>query len=308
MSDRTTSLSGDRPFRHREGLGLRRAQAVWAYIFIAPFCLAFILFAVGPYIYALILSFQQYSGFGEATWVGFSNYVAILRYHIFWTELGNTVFYWLAHAIPLIPISFGLAYLVRSRMVRGQRFWKPVIFMPQVMSVVAVALVFQTLFSQQYGVVNQLFHLHINWLEDFAYTRWVVVLLLVWSGLGFWFVVFLAGLSAIDPSLEEAAIVDGASGWQRLRHVIIPLMRNVLLFAFAIDAITSMRVYTGPNVLVSRAGLADPAVGPILNLLVTNMQGGSFGQSAAVGWLLFLVTVAVSALVFGLFRLTGRDR
>jgi ABC-type sugar transport system permease subunit len=173
------------------------------------------------------------------------------------------------------------------------------------MTIVAVSLVFQTLFSTQYGVVNQIFHTHIQWMENYAITRWVVVLMLVWQGLGFWFVVFLAGLTSIDPSLEEAAIVDGASVWQRLRFVIIPLMRNIFLFAFAIDAISSMRLYTQPNVLVSRASLADPEVAPLLNLLVSNLQGGSFGQSAAVGWLLFIITIAITAILFGVFRVTG---
>jgi ABC-type sugar transport system permease subunit len=285
----------------------RRKQALWAYLFIAPFCLIFLLFNVGSYIYSFFLSFHRYAGFGDAVPVGLSNYIAILQYHVFWTELGNTIFYWLAHALPLIPLAFLLAFLIRSHFIKGQRFWKPVIFLPQVITIVAVSLVFQTLFSTQYGVVNQLLHLKIGWLENFAITRWVVVLLLIWQGIGFWFVVFLAGLTSIDPSLEEAAIVDGASVWQRLRYVIIPLMRNIFLFAFAIDAINSMRLYTQPNILVSRASLADPEVAPILNLLVTNLQGGSFGQSAAVGWLLFVVTILITTILFGVFRSTGAD-
>lgn len=305
-----SALQGQRSEARRQTARRSRAgrrQAMWAYLFVAPFCLVFLLFNVGPYIYSFVLSFEHYSGFGIARSAGISNYISILQYHVFWTELWNTIFYWLAHAIPLIPLAFFLAFLIRSRFIRGQRFWKPLIFLPQVMTIVAVSLVFQTLFSTQYGVVNQLFHLHIAWLEEYSITRWVVVLLLIWQGLGFWFVVFLAGLTSIDPTLEEAAIVDGASVWQRLWYVIIPLMRNIFLFAFAIDAIGSMRLYTQPNVLVSRASLADPSIAPVLNLLVGNLQGGSFGQSAAVGWLLFIVTIFITALMFGIFRATGGD-
>ncbi len=286
---------------------IRWKQALQGYLFIAPFCLIFLLFGVGPDIYSFVLSFERYAGFGTATPVGLSNYLTILQYHVFWTELGNTIFYWLAHALPLIPLAFFLAFLVRSRLIKGQRFWKPVIFLPQVMTIVAVSLVFQSLFSTQYGVVNELFHAHIAWLEDYSLTKWVVVFMLIWQGLGFWFVVFLAGLTSIDPSLEEAAIVDGSSVWQRLRYVILPLMRNVFFFAFTIDAISSMRLYTQPNVLVSRASLADPEVAPLLNLLVTNLQGGSFGQSAAVGWLLFVITIAISLIMFVVFRGAGGD-
>ena len=305
LADKDLRIRGaQRPRRSSQRL---RKQALWAYLFIAPFCLIFLVFSVGPYIYSFVLSFDRYAGFGTATSVGFSNYLSILQYHVFWTELWNTIFYWLAHAIPLIPIAFLLAFLVRSKLIKWQYFWKPLIFLPQVMTIVAVSLVFQTLFSTQYGVVNQVLHTHIPWLEDYTLTRWVVVLMLIWQGLGFWFVVFLAGLTSIDPSLEEAAIVDGASVWQRLRYVIIPLMRNIFLFAFAIDAIGSMRLYTQPNVLVSRASLADPAVAPLLNLLVSNLQGGSFGQSAAVGWLLFIITIVITAILFGVFRVIGGE-
>lgn len=283
----------------------RLRQILWAYVFIAPFCVIFLLFNVWPYAYSLILSFERYSGFGNATSVGFSNYGAILGYHVFWSELGNTLFYWLTHAVILIPLSFGMALLVRSRLIRGMRFWKPIIFLPQVMTIVAVSLVFQTLFSTQYGVINQLFQLHLAWLQDPTFARWVVVLLLVWQGLGFWFIVFLAGLTSIDPSLEEAAIVDGATAWQRLRFVIIPLMRNIFLFAFAIDAINSMRLYTQPNVLISPSSPLDPRIAPVLNLLVTDLNGSVFGQSSAVGWLLFITTIVISALIFGIFRATG---
>ena len=291
----------------RRSSHMLRREAWWAYLFIAPFCLLFLIFSIGPSIYSFVLSFDRYAGFGTAIPVGLHNYISILQYHVFWTELWNTIFYWLAHAIPLIPIAFLLAFLVRSKLIKGQRFWKPVIFLPQVMTIVAVSLVFQTLFSTQYGVVNQVFHTHIQWMENYSITRWVVVLMLIWQGLGFWFVVFLAGLTSIDPSLEEASIIDGASVWQHLRYVIIPLMRNIFLFAFAIDAIGSMRLYTQPNVLVSRASLADPQIAPLLNLLVSNLQGGSFGQSAAVGWLLFIITILITAMLFGVFRVTGGE-
>jgi ABC-type sugar transport system permease subunit len=87
----------------------------------------------------------------------------------------------------------------------------------------------------------------------------------------------------------------------------VPLLRDVFLFAFVIDAIGSMRLYTEPNILTAGPGTADPAVAPMLNLLVTNLNDGDFGQSAAVGWLLFLVTLAISAVQFAIFRSKSRE-
>lgn len=279
----------------------RLSESLPGYLFILPFLIIFAIFSVWPDIYAFILSFQHSRGFGKTTWVGVHNYRAILTYGVFWTQLRNTMFYWVAHAVPLIPLAFALALLVRSTVVRMKEFWKAIIFLPQVMSIIAITLVFQTLFSTQYGVVNQVFGTNVAWLTDFGVTRWIVVLMLVWHGLGFWFVVFLAGLSSIDPALDEAAIIDGANAWQRTRLITLPLMRNVFLFAFVIDGINAIPLYTQPNVLVSRT-LAPPDVGPVMNVLVSNVQGTNFGLSSAVGWLLFIATAILSALIYLISR------
>lgn len=275
------------------------------YLFLLPFFLLFLVVTIGPYGYALILSFFRYRGYGTATFVGMENYLSVLQYHVFWTELGNTLFYWAAHALPLLIIAFLLACLVRWKFIRGAKIFKPIIFLPNILAIVAVSLVFQNLFATQYGVVNQLFHITLPWLETAALSRWVVVLLLIWRNLGFWFVIFLAGLTTISPALDEAATIDGATAWQRLRFVTLPLMRPIFFFAVLYDAITSMRLYTEPNVLTAGGSLAQPDAAPVLNLLVTNLNAGSFGASSAVGWLLFVVTIVVAGVIFGIFHATG---
>ena len=277
-------------------LSPRRRRIHWRrafipYLFISPFIAFFLIFNIYPDGYSLVLSFYRYRGYGTMRYIGWDNYSAILHYHVFWTEFENTIFYWLAHAIPLIPLSFLLALLVRSRLIKGQRFIRPIIFLPQVIAIVAATLVFQNLFSTQYGAINSIFHTKVEWLQNFDIARWVIVILLIWRGLGFWFVVFLAGLTSINPELEEAAIMDGASTWARTMFVIVPLMRNVFLFAFVIDAINSMSLFTEPNILTAGPNMADPQVAPMLNLLVTNLNDGDFGQSAATGWILFAVTL-----------------
>lgn len=236
------------PPRSRSPIGHQRVSGLG---FVMPFLVIFGIFSIWPDIYSLILSFQQYAGFGPHVPVGLANYRALFAYSAFWTEVGNTLFYWAAHAVIVIPLAFVTAMVLRSKMVRGTKFWKPLIFLPQVMSIVAVSLVWQTLFSTNYGVINTVFGLHVAWLTDYALARWIVVLLLVWQGLGFWFVVFLAGLTAVDPEIIEAAIVDGAGAFRRTISVIVPLMRRVLLFAIVIDAIGSMALYTQPNVLLA---------------------------------------------------------
>jgi ABC-type sugar transport system permease subunit len=291
----------------RQGLQQRRAAGLKGYAFIAPFLVLFIFFSAFPDVYTLVLSFQHYAGYGSATAAGLQNYDALLHYPVFWTELENTLEYWVLHAVILIPVAFVLALVVRSKSVRGKSTWRAIIFLPQVMSIVAVTLAFQVMFASPYGAINHLFGLHVDWLTDFAVTKWVVVALLVWQGLGFWFVVFLSGLTSIDPAVEEAAMIDGAGVVRRAISIVAPLMKNVFLFAVVIDAITSMALYTQPTVLAASQGVLDPSVAPLSSLVVLNLQSSSFGESAAAGWLLFLLTIIVSVAVFGSFWLFDRS-
>jgi len=279
---------------------VRRRKIRWGdtlapYLFITPFLLSFIILFIGPAAYSFILSFYRYKGYGTATFLGLDNYKTILTYHVFWTELRNTVFYWLAHVIVLMAAAFLMAVLVRSTLISHKNVYKPLIFLPNIVATVAIGLVFQSLFGTEYGVINNLLGTKIPWLQDYGYARWVVVFLLIWHGIGWWFVIYLAGLTTINPEVEEAATVDGASGWQRLRYVTLPLMRNTFIFAFVIDAISSFRIFNQPNVLVARGGnLANPEMAPVLNMLVTDLRAARFGSSAAVGWILFLLVLVVS--------------
>jgi ABC-type sugar transport system permease subunit len=273
------------------------------YLFISPFVVSFLVLFVGPALYSLVLSFYRYKGYGKATYVGFDNYRSILDYHVFWTALKNTIFYWLAHVIPLMVISFLLALLVRSKLIKYKSFYKPIIFLPNVVVTVGAALVFQSLFGSEYGVINNLLGTDIRWLDDPSLRKWVVVFLLVWQGVGWWFVVYLAGLTGINPDIEEAALVDGASARQRLFSVTIPLMRSTFLFAFVFDAINSLRLFTQPNVLVARGGsLAPNDMAPVLNLLLRNLRAAQFGQAAAVGWIIFVIIAGITIFQFRLFR------
>jgi ABC-type sugar transport system permease subunit len=278
------------------------------YLFISPFILAFLVLFLGPALYALVVSFFRYAGYGEMTFIGLYNYTATLDYRLFWMGLRNTVFYWIAHVIPMMAIAFGLALIVSNRYIQFKRFFKPMIYMPQLVTSVASALIFSSFFGMEYGVLNQLLGVKIPWLIDVNLARWAVVILLVWHGIGYWFIVFLAGLTSINPEIIEAAIVDGASAWTRLIYVILPLMKNTLLFAFVIDAIGSLRIFTEPNVLMAqRQRLAPYEIAPVINVLFSSLGAARFGQAAAVGWIVFIITIGVSFVQFRLFNTMNKE-
>lgn len=294
----------------RVGTGIKRTKRrkPWTdrlvpYLFVAPFLLAFIVFFLGPAVYSLVLSFFRYKGYGTAKWIGLWNYQAILRYKVFWQGVSNVFFYWIAHAIPMMIIAFMLAVLISSKLVKHKSVFKPIVYMPQIVASVASALLFKNFFGTRYGILNSALGLTIPWLDDMNLARWAVVIMLIWRGTAYWFVIYLAGLTSISVEVVDAAIVDGANAWQRMTRITIPLMRSSFLFAFVIDGIVTLRLYAEPNILGGKAGDLCPAgMAPVLNTLMINMRSGRFGQASAVGWLLFLVIAAVSFVQYRLLR------
>jgi ABC-type sugar transport system permease subunit len=122
-----------------------------------------------------------------------------------------------------------------------------------------------------------------------------------WHSIGWFFVIFLAGLTTINPELYDAAKVDGANAWQSMRSITIPLMRRTFLFALVIISINSMRLFAEPNLLFSN-NLAPPQFQPIMNQLYQNLRGADFGAAAAIAWLIFIPIVIVSLIQFRLLR------
>jgi ABC-type sugar transport system permease subunit len=282
----------------------RRRERLTAYLFIAPFLLSFGLFFALPSGFSVALSLFRYNGYTSPRWVGLHNYRALLSSPDFHQALTNTLFYWLVPLVPLLGGALLLALAVRSKLAVGSRILRPVLFVPQVMAPVAAALVWRVILSNT-GVMNSLFGLHVGWLSDPGALKWGVVMLLVWRGVGWYFVVFLAGLSSVPDELLEAASVDGASSFARLRHIILPMLRPTILFAIVIDTIASLQLFIEPNLLVGGAGTtagAPPTAAPVMNQVVGNVIGGQFGLAAAAGWLLFIAIGAFSVAQFRLFR------
>jgi len=285
----------------------RTGSPVLPYVLLMPFFITFFLFFAFPAIYSLVLSFFNYRGYGEARFVGFGNYIALINYGAFWKSVGNTFFYFAAHIIPVMLGALLLALAMQSKAVGiGRKLFKPLIFLPQIVPVIATALIFRIIFATRSGAVNQLFGLDIRWLEDVDVMRWIVVLLVVWRATGWFMVVFLAGLTTISSDLYEAAMLDGASTRQKLVYITIPLMRPFFLFAFIMDTISSLKIFVEPNILWPAQSNPPTDIAPMMNMITTNIRGGNFGLASAAGWLLFLIVLVVSLIQLYLMR--NRDK
>lgn len=267
------------------------------YLFLSPFLMLYLLFFLWPALYSLGLSFFKYGGYGEAKWVGIQNYKNLIQYETMWRCLGNTIFYFIFSFIPIMIFSFLLALAVKSKYAAKFRsVYKPLIFLPQICAVVASALCFKIIFGERVGVINQVLGKTIPFLTEPTLMRLTVVALLSWRGIGWYFIIYLSGLTTIGDDILEAASIDGASGIQNLWHIILPMMRPTFMVAFVTNAIGSFKIYTEPNLLLAQNYDPSMKVAPYINLIINSMSGGQFGMAAAAGWILVVVILVLTLI------------
>lgn len=273
------------------------------YVFILPFMISYIIFFLYPAIYSFILSFFSYKGYGNAKFLGLANYINLFKYGTMWKSLGNTFFYFIFSFIPTMFIAFSLALLVRSKSIkRFQSVYKPIIFLPQVCAVVASALCFKIIFGERVGVFNQLIGRSIPFLTNMKLMRWTVVVLITWRAIGWYFIIFLSGLTTISDEITEAATIDGAGKMQSIRYIILPLMKSTFMLAFITNAIGTLKMYTEPNLMLGQSYDPPMQVAPYTNLIINSMSGGQFGMASAAGWILVFVILILTLVQLRLFK------
>lgn len=281
------------------------AKKITPWLFMAPFLIAFLAFFLFPMIYSFVLSFLNYKGYGAAKFVGFANYQRTLKYAMFWQTARNTLFYYLVYVVPLMVISFMLALILHEKIISGPaKIFKPLIFIPQIIPVVASSLVFKIMLSTRSGALNTLLGTEIPFLESNSYMRWCALALMLWRGIGWYMVVFSAGLTSVNSDLLEAASIDGAGFWRKLFYVTLPIMKPIFLFSFIMNSINTFKLYTEPTVLLSLQSNINRAASPVMALLVQNVKAGNFGMASAIGWILFAVIMVITVIYFSLL---GRD-
>jgi len=230
----------------------RHSRAFWrrtlaGYAFITPNFLAFVLFVAGPVIAGLALSFTSWDLLSPPVFVGLKNYNnAFFVDPLFWLALKNTLYYSLL-TVPLgIVVSLALA-LAMNQPLRGIRFYRTSYFIPVVCSSVAVALVWKWFYNTEFGVLNWIlswFHVPAQgWLTSSGWAMPAIALTVIWKGMGYNMVIFLAGLQDVPQHLHEAAAIDGAGSWARFRYVTLPMLAPHLFFVLVISVIGSFQAF-----------------------------------------------------------------
>ena len=281
---------------------MNRRLAGW--VFVAPAMSAIAVFFVGPVLAALAMSLTDFDIYALADWrnlrfVGFDNYVALLRIPLFWQALLNTCIF-VVLGVPLsIGASLGAALLLHSPMARLQGFFRTALFAPVVTTLVAVAVVWRYLFHTRYGLLNHALDAigiaPVDWLGDPLWAMPAIVLLSVWKNFGYNMVILLAGLQAIPEELYEAARLDGARRWALFRHITLPSLAPMLLVVSILTMAGHFQLFAEPYVM-TQGGPAQRTVTVLYLMYEEGFKWWSLGSASAVAFVLFAIMFAITLL------------
>lgn len=276
----------------------RRRSDAAAYGFVAPNMVVLGLFVLVPLVGTLLLSVQQTNGFGAGRFVGLGNYARLAADPLFWRATLTTFLF----TVLITPLSMGLGLLVAlllNTVLPARAVFRSILILPMAVSGVASALIGKLVFDENAGVLNSLLTAvglpAVSWQSGSVAAFASVVLVTLWLRLGFNMLIYLAGLQGVGRDLIEAATLDGAGGWQRLRFVLVPLLGPASFFLVVIDVIYSFQVFDVVFVLTN--GGPQDATGVLVtyayqNGFVTRDQG----YAAAIGVVLLVLAVAFTVV------------
>jgi ABC-type sugar transport system permease subunit len=284
----------------------RRRRALVAYTFMLPSLIVMAVFMFYPLIRAAILSFTNYSVFGVAKYVGLANYTTLLQSHQFWGDLGNTAYYAAVVTPVSIVLALALALLLNRRGLPARGVLRAAIFLPAVVSLAVAAIPFRLLFTPSIGLITYWLGsvgVHSSdWLDSTTLAMPAVIIVGIWKDVGFYMVIYIAGLQTIPPEYYEAARIDGASAWQRFRNITWPLLSNTTMFITIIALIASFQAFDQIFVM-TQGGPAFSTETLVMLIYRQGFQQFQMGYASAIGYVLVLII-----LIFSLFQMRYFNR
>ena len=287
------------------------ARAGWA--MSAPALAAIAIFFALPAAASLVLSFTDFDIYALADlsnlrFVGLQNYEQLIANPLFWKAMGNTLWFVLL-GVPLVTMSsLFAAMLVNSRWLKWRPVWRVALFAPYVTTLVATAVVWRYLLHTRYGLVNYLLSLvgigPIDWLGDPHASLPAILIFVSWKTFGYNMIIFLAALQTVPRELEEAARIDGAGWWTRLRHVTLPAIAPTFLLVSVLTVAAMFQLFAEPYVM-TQGGPAQSTVTILYFMYEEGFKWWNLGSGAAVAFLLFLCILAVTLVQLRLARRGG---
>jgi multiple sugar transport system permease protein len=270
------------------------------YAFISPWLFGFLVFTAGPFLTSIYLSFTRYNIITPPHWVGPANYHVLLTGDpLFWKALSVT-FQYALFALPLgIVAGVALALLLNLDLM-GISVFRTIFYLPSIVPSVATSVIFLWILNPEIGLVNGLLRnfgiVGPAWLQDTAWSLKSLILMSVW-GVGGSMVIYLAGLKDIPSHLYEAAIIDGASAWHRVRHITLPMLTPVIFFNLIMGVIGTFQYFTEAYIM-TQGGPEDSTLFYALYLFQRAWRYLDMGYASAMAWVLFLVVMVLTGILF----------
>ena len=302
-----------------------RLSPRWApYVFLSPFVVLFGVFGVFPLVFSLYLAFQSWeptSGLGAMQFVGWDNYLFALRDEWFWKSLQNTAWLALASGVPQHLVAIPLACFIHASFKRLRNGVVGAYFMPYITSTVAISILFSSLFSTDFGLINvglqavsqfvaQLPWLGrlvpgtaVDWLGDPDHIKPAIALIVFWRYVGFNVVLYLAALQTIPKDLYEAATMDGAGRLQQFFFITLPSLKPMIFFGVTLSVIGGLQLFEEPFILTGGRGGSDQSgMTTAIYLYRMAFDFNDFGAASAMSWLLFVVVALLTWLTNRAFK------
>ncbi|CAM4114787.1 sugar ABC transporter permease [Paenibacillus alkaliterrae] len=279
----------------------RMRDQLSAYLYIAPFFILFAVFGFFPMIFTAWVSLHKWSILGTKTFTGFQNYKFILEDPYFWKSLYNTFSIWYISTLPQLFCALILAFLLNQSLMKGKEFFRISVFLPNITSVVAVAIIFGAIFGQHYGLINYALSFigidPIDFKSSVLGTHLAISSMVMWRWTGYNAIIYLAGLQSIPNDLYEASTIDGASKSQQFFFITIPLLRPMIIFTIILSTIGGMQIFAEP-LMFSGTGGGSQGQGLTLTLLLYEeaFARQAFGYASAIAWMLFFIIVVFSLI------------
>ena len=285
----------------RKRMPLKRQEAMTGWLFISPALLGFLVFTAFSMLYSLYISFTDWNILSDPHYVGFQNYVNLFTRDVFFGEyLWNTFYYVLCLVPSVLVISLFFAILLNQSGKRFLALFRASLFLPCVISTVAIALVWKWLLNSQSGTINGILRsLGVDnppqWLLDRRWAKLSIVFMRIWQMSGYYMVMFLTGLQTIPSSLYEASRVDGASRWQQLIHITIPMLSPTTFAIVILLVLEAFNIFEAVMIMTEGSLGTSSLMYYVYRLAFSSYR---MGYASALAWILFLMILVFTVLRF----------
>lgn len=286
--------------RNRE----KKENRNWGWFFIAPTLVGLLILNIFPVIQTFFMSFQNVSTFGDSTWIAFDNYIRMIGDPEFWMSLRNTLTYGLVQ-VPVTVVLSTIAAVLVNQKIKFVQVYRTIYFLPMIAAPAAVAMVWRWMYNSDYGLINNFlkalgFSGNISWLSDPNVVIWSLIIVGIWSSVGYNMILLLAGLQEIPKSYYEAAELDGAGTLRQFFHITLPLLTPQLFFVVVTSVISAFQVFDTIFVMFS---VTNPALNNVQSLVykfyhesfVLNDKG--YGAAIVIVLVLLIGIVTIVQLI-----------